>query len=147
MLQRRVACLVEAGAPANPELVSPPTITLPGDAGFAPAELIWSRAGKQFSTTAVLTYYGPDITYYELAAAFGLPQKRVVCPDPAPVVTLPVNPIGRPRPDRCAHCFESIGEGAGDKFGIGAQFSDGSGTYLKRRGWFAFVPYGYWERL
>ncbi|MGH2360052.1 MAG: hypothetical protein ACRDGM_05860 [bacterium] len=142
-LAGKIDCLVAFGAPAQPSLIATPVLNIHGGLGFAPSQLVWAKEGREIQTDAVLTYYGPAVAYVEIAKTFSLPVKLISCPDvPAAVLVELKSPIGDAWPDRCGKCFRPSPD---DKFEIGARFQDGSGGFVKRRGWYAFVPYGYWE--
>lgn len=153
-----VACLVTNGAPPNPEVFVERISNLAGGPGVAPMQLVW-RTGEhaatinpgveshgprvELRTDAVLTYLSPNVAYADIARAFGLPAKWITCATPETVIVRISNPVGAEWPEKCATCARSA---SGDVFEIGATFSDGRGTWIKRRGWNLFVWYGYWER-
>lgn len=139
-----ISCLVANGAPPNPQVFSEQISNVAGGPSVAPTQLVWKKNGAEVRTDAVLTYYSPAVAYHDMHKTFGLPAQWFTCATTSSKILVSVlNPVGAPYPEKCATCARSA---SGDMFETNATFTDNRGTWIKRRGWNMFFPYGWWER-
>jgi len=151
---KAVKCLVAAGVPAKPLLTVRP-VSSQVASGWAPAELVFSFGDKSETLSAFLVALQPEIAFGDLAHQFphlrtnftrdnAISIRRCATAVPAPPPPVEVSPIGEAWPDKCFACYRPAS--AQDSRPIGSVYFDGVTTFVKRRGWNAFIPFAYWER-
>lgn len=144
-IQPVLDCLVGSGVATGYRFETEHTTHLTGDLPHGPTIIVWSgNSGREFRNDAVLTYRSPQVAYNDIARAFGQPYKIVDCAPKGPQVLVEItNPVGAPMENQEGRYHSA----PGDKFAIGAEYTDSTGiTWVKKRGWYAFFPYGYWQQ-